>query len=33
MEDIDVKLDSHDRMLLDALIRLKTVDDTLSFRR
>ena len=33
MQDYDVALDPHDRMLLDALIRLKAVDDTLSFRR
>ena len=31
--DYDIELDPHDRMLLDALIRLKTVDDSLSFRR
>ena len=33
MQDYDVALDPHDRMLLDALMRLKAVDDTLSFRR
>ena len=33
MKTYDVALDPHDRMLLDALIRLKAVDDTLSFRR
>ena len=33
LEDHDVTLDPHDRMLLDALIRLKAVDDTLAFRR
>ena len=33
MQDIEVALDPHDRMLLDALMRLKAVDDTLSFRR
>ena len=33
MKDYDVALDPHDRMLLDALIRLKASDDTLSFRR
>ena len=33
MQDYDVALDPHDRMLLDALIRLKAQDDTLSFRR
>ena len=32
-KDYDVELDPHDRMLLDALIRVKAVDDTLSFRR
>ena len=33
VQDYDVPLDPHDRMLLDALIRVKAVDDTLSFRR
>ena len=33
VQDYDVALDPHDRMLLDALIRVKAVDDTLSFRR
>jgi succinate dehydrogenase / fumarate reductase iron-sulfur subunit len=33
LKDYDVALDPHDRMLLDALVRLKAVDDTLSFRR
>ena len=33
VEDYDVALESTDRMLLDALIRLKAVDDTFSFRR
>ena len=33
MQDYDVALDPHDRMLLDALIRLKAQDDTLAFRR
>ena len=33
LQEYDIALDPHDRMLLDALIRLKTVDDTLSFRR
>src|SRR5207249_1867993 len=33
MQDYDVTLDPHDRMLLDAMIRLKAQDDTLSFRR
>jgi succinate dehydrogenase / fumarate reductase iron-sulfur subunit len=33
LQEYDVPLDLHDRMLLDALIRVKQVDDTLSFRR
>jgi succinate dehydrogenase iron-sulfur subunit len=33
MENYDIALDPHDRMLLDALIRLKAHDDTLAFRR
>jgi len=33
LKEYDVALDPHDRMLLDALIRVKAVDDTLSFRR
>ena len=33
LKDYDVALEPHDRMLLDALVRLKAVDDTLSFRR
>ncbi len=33
MQDYDVRLDPHDRMLLDALIRIKEQDDTLSLRR
>jgi succinate dehydrogenase iron-sulfur subunit len=34
MKDYDVQLDPHDRMLLDALVRIKEqVDDTLSLRR
>ena len=33
VQDYDVALDPHDRMLLDALMRVKAVDDTLSFRR
>ena len=32
-KDYDVALEPTDRMLLDALMRLKAVDDTLSFRR
>ena len=33
MQDYDVVLEPADRMLLDALIRIKTVDDSLSLRR
>ena len=33
MQDCEVALDPHDHMLLDAIIRLKAIDDTLSFRR
>ncbi len=33
VQDYDVALESTDRMLLDALMRLKAVDDTLAFRR
>ena len=33
LQEYDIALDPLDRMLLDALIRLKAVDDTLSFRR
>ncbi len=33
MQDYDVRLDPHDRMLLDALVRVKEQDDTLSLRR
>jgi succinate dehydrogenase / fumarate reductase iron-sulfur subunit len=33
MQDYEVKLDSADRMLLDALVKAKVQDDTLSFRR
>ena len=33
MQTIEVELDGHERMLLDALIKLKAVDPTLSFRR
>jgi len=33
MQSIDVELDGSERMLLDALIKLKAVDPTLSFRR
>jgi succinate dehydrogenase / fumarate reductase iron-sulfur subunit len=34
MQDVEVRLGAHDRMLLDALMRIKAeVDDSLSFRR
>ena len=33
MRDYDVRLDPHDRMLLDALARIKEQDDSLSLRR
>ena len=33
MKDYDVKLDPTDKMLLDALVRIKSIDDTLSLRR
>ena len=33
MQDYDVALDPHDRMLLDALMRLKAQDDSVAFRR
>lgn len=33
MKDYDVELEPSDKKLLDALVRLKAVDDTLSFRR
>ncbi|MGG7054854.1 succinate dehydrogenase iron-sulfur subunit [Nitrosomonas sp. ANs5] len=33
MQDYDIELAPTDRMLLDALIRIKTVDDSLSLRR
>ncbi len=33
MQDVEVKLEPTDRMLLDALIRLKEQDDTFSIRR
>ena len=33
MQDIEVEVDSTDVKLLDALVRLKAVDDSLSFRR
>ena len=33
LKDYEVKLEPTDRMLLDALVRIKTQDDTLAFRR
>jgi len=33
MKDYDVKLDHADRMLLDALVRVKEQDDSIAFRR
>ena len=33
MQDYDIALEATDRMLLDALIRIKEQDDTLSLRR
>jgi len=33
MQDISVELEESDKKLLDALVRLKAKDDTLSFRR
>ena len=33
MQNYDIELESTDKMLLDALIRIKTVDDSLSLRR
>ena len=33
MQDYDVALEPPDRMLLDALVRIKALDDTLTFRR
>ena len=33
MQDISVELEASDKKLLDAIVRLKTKDDTLSFRR
>src|ERR1043166_4739768 len=33
MQDFDVQLEATDRMLLDALVRVKTMDDSISFRR
>lgn len=33
MQDYDIALEPSDRMLLDALVRIKSVDDSLSLRR
>ena len=33
LKDYEVKLEPTDRMLLDALVRIKTQDDSLAFRR
>ena len=33
MQTIEVELDGHERMLLDALMKLKAQDPTISFRR
>ena len=33
MQDYEVRLEPTDRMLLDALVRIKAQDDSLSFRR
>jgi succinate dehydrogenase / fumarate reductase, iron-sulfur subunit len=33
MQDYDIELQASDRMLLDALIRIKSIDDTLALRR
>src|ERR687896_2766861 len=33
MKDYEVKLEQSDRMLLDALVKVKAQDDTLAFRR
>ena len=33
MQTISIELDGHERMLLDALVKLKQVDPSLSFRR
>ena len=33
MQDYDVTLDPHDRMLLDALVRLQAEDGPVAFRR
>ena len=33
LQEYDVALDPHDRMLLDALVRIKAIDESLAFRR
>ena len=33
LQDYDIEMGPSDRMLLDALIRIKTFDDTLALRR
>jgi len=33
MQTVEIELDGHERMLLDALIKLKAQDPSLSFRR
>ena len=33
MQTIEIELDGHERMLLDALIKLKELDPTISYRR
>ena len=33
MKDYDIALEASDRMLLDALVRVKAVDDSFAFRR
>jgi succinate dehydrogenase / fumarate reductase, iron-sulfur subunit len=33
MQEVEIELDGHERMLLDALMKLKAQDPTLSFRR
>jgi len=33
MQTYEIEIDSHERMLLDALVKLKALDETLSFRR
>ena len=33
MQTVQVELDGHERMLLDALVKLKKMDPTIAFRR